>query len=102
LALAGLVGIIFSEDLLLTRILIFVTGFGFSNVFPIMFALIVEQKPAYANELSGLIILAVSGGAIIPPVIGLMSDLFGFVASIYVLIFCILYITYASYYVIKH
>jgi len=102
LALAGLVGIIFSEDLLLTRILIFVTDFGFSNVFPIMFALIVEQKPAYANELSGLIILAVSGGAIIPPVIGLMSDLFGFVASIYVLIFCILYITYASYYVIKH
>jgi len=102
LALAGLVGIIFSEDLLLTRILIFVIGFGFSNVFPIMFALIVEQKPAYANELSGLIILAVSGGAIIPPVIGLMSDLFGFVASIYVLIFCILYITYASYYVIKH
>jgi len=102
LALAGLIGIIFSENLLLTRILIFVAGFGFSNVFPIMFALIVEQKPAYANELSGLIILAVSGGAIIPPVIGLLSDLLGFVAAIYVLIFCILYITYASYYVIKH
>ncbi len=102
LALAGLVGIIFSENLLLTRILIFVAGFGFSNVFPIMFALIVEQKPDYANELSGLIILAVSGGAIIPPVIGIFTDLFGFVAAIYVLIFCILYITYASYYVIKH
>ncbi|MBU3928974.1 MAG: MFS transporter [Bacteroidetes bacterium] len=102
LALAGLIGIIFSEDLLLTWILIFVTGFGFSNVFPIMFALIVQQKPAYANELSGLIILAVSGGAVIPPVIGVLSDLFGFVAAIYVLIFCILYITFASYYVIKH
>lgn len=102
LALAGLVGIIFSENLLFTRILIFVAGFGFSNVFPIMFALIVDQKPDYANELSGLIILAVSGGAIIPPVIGIFTDLFGFVAAIYVLIFCILYITYASYYVIKH
>lgn len=102
LALVGLIGIIFSENLLLTRILIFVAGFGFSNVFPIMFALIVEQKPDYANELSGLIILAVSGGAIIPPVIGIFTDLFGFVAAIYVLIFCILYITYASYYVIKH
>ncbi len=102
LALAGLIGIIFSENLLLTQVLIFVTGFGFSNVFPIMFALIVEQKPAYANELSGLIILAVSGGAIIPPIIGVLSDIFGFVAAIYVLIACILYITYASYYVIKH
>ena len=101
LALAGLIGIIFSNDLLTTRILIFVTGLGFSNVFPIMFALIVEKKPEYANELSGLIILAVSGGAIIPPVVGIFSDLFGAMATIYVLIFCILYITYASYYVIK-
>ena len=66
-----------------------------------MFALIVEKKPEYANELSGLIILAVSGGAIIPPVVGIFSDLFGAMATIYVLIFCILYITYASYYVIK-
>jgi fucose permease len=101
LSLAGLIGIIFSDDLLLTRILIFVAGFGFSNIFPIMFAIIVEKKPAYANELSGLIILAVSGGAIIPPVIGLLTDMFGPFAAIYVLIFCILYIAYATYYVIK-
>lgn len=101
ITLVGLVGIIISNDLLLTRILIFVAGLGFSNVFPIMFAIIVEKKPTYANELSGLIILAVSGGAIIPPVIGFFSDMFGVTAAIYVLIFCMLYIAYASYYVIK-
>ena len=101
LTLLGLFGIILSDGLLLTRILIFVTGLGFSNVFPIMFAIIVEKKPAYANELSGLIILAVSGGAIIPPVVGLFTDMFGPLATIYVLIFCILYIAYATYYVIK-
>lgn len=101
LAITGLIGIIISDDLLLTQILIFVSGFGFSNVFPIMFALIVEKKPDYANELSGLIILAVSGGAIIPPIVGFFSDMFGIIATIYVLIFCMLYIAYASYYVIK-
>ncbi len=101
LAIIGLVGLIFSENLLVTQILIFVSGFGFSNVFPIMFALIVEKKPDYANELSGLIILAVSGGAIIPPIVGFFSDLFGVIATIYVLIFCMLYIAYASYYIIK-
>ena len=101
LAIVGLFGIILSNNLLLTQIMIFVSGFGFSNVFPIMFALIVEKKPDYANELSGLIILAVSGGAIIPPVVGFFSDMFGIVATIYVLIFCMLYIAYASYYVIK-
>ncbi len=101
LAIVGLIGIILSNNLLLTQIMIFVTGIGFSNVFPIMFALIVEKKPDYANELSGLIILAVSGGAIIPPVVGFFSDIFGVIATIYVLILCMLYIAYASYYVIK-
>jgi len=101
LTLLGLFGIILSDELMLTRVLIFVAGLGFSNVFPIMFAIIVEKKPAYANELSGLIILAVSGGAIIPPVVGLFTDMFGPLATIYVLIFCILYIAYATYYVIK-
>jgi len=101
LTLLGLFGIILSDDLMLTRVLIFVAGLGFSNVFPIMFAIIVEKKPAYANELSGLIILAVSGGAIIPPIIGFFTDMYGPLAAIYVLIFCVLYIAYATYYVIK-
>jgi FHS family L-fucose permease-like MFS transporter len=100
-AILGLVGIMISENLLTTQIMIFIAGFGFSNVFPIMFALIVEKKPEYANELSGLIILAVSGGAIIPPVIGLFVDMMGIMASIVVLILCMLYIAYASYFVIK-
>ena len=101
LALIGLLGLLFSNNLLLSRIMIFVAGLGFSNVFPIMFAIIVDRKPEYANELSGLIILAVSGGAIIPPMIGVLSDFIGISAVIYVLVFRILYITYASYYVIK-
>ncbi|RLD43577.1 MAG: MFS transporter [Bacteroidetes bacterium] len=101
LTLLGLFGIILSDDLMMTRVLIFVAGLGFSNVFPIMFAIIVEKKPAYANELSGLIILAVSGGAIIPPIIGFFTDMYGPLAAIYVLIFCVLYIAYATYYVIK-
>lgn len=101
LTFAGLFGLILSEDLLFTRILIFVAGLGFSNIFPIMFAIIVDKKPEYANELSGLIILAVSGGAVIPPVVGLLSDALGYYAAIYVLIFCMIYVAYSTYYVMK-
>ncbi len=101
IAVIGLVGIIFSHDLMLTRIMIFVAGFGFSNVFPIMFAIIVERKPDYANELSGLIILAVCGGAVIPPLSGLLSDVFTATASIYVLLACMAYVGYATWYAIK-
>ncbi len=101
IALIGLIGIIISHDLLISRIMIFVAGFGFSNVFPIMFAIIVQRKPDYANELSGLIILAVCGGAIIPPVAGLLSDMFSITASIYVLLACISYVGFATYYAMK-
>jgi fucose permease len=101
ITLIGLVGIVVSPDLNVTRVLIFIAGLGFSNLFPVMFAIIVQQKPDYANELSGLIILAVSGGALIPPIMGVLSDNFGVTSSIYVLIFCVLYISYAAYYAIK-
>lgn len=101
ITLVGLIGLIAIHDLTISRIMIFVAGFGFSNVFPIMFAIIVQRKPDYANELSGLIILAVCGGAIIPPVAGLLSDLFSVTAAIYVLLACIVYVGFATYYAIK-
>lgn len=82
-------------------VLIFITGFGFSNIFPLIFALTVEKKPEYANEISGLIILAVSGGAVIPPITGILTDRFGVTASIYVLIVCILYTAFTTYYLVK-
>jgi fucose permease len=101
ITLIGLLGLITINDLTISRIMIFVAGFGFSNVFPIMFAIIVQRKPDYANELSGLIILAVCGGAIIPPVAGLLSDMYSVTAAIYVLLACIVYVGFATYYAIK-
>ncbi len=101
ITLMGLAGLIMSNDLMLTRIMIFVTGFGFSNLFPLMFAIIVAKKPDYANELSGLIILAVSGGAIVPPIAGVLTDMVGFTAPLFVLLFCTLYVAFATWYVNK-
>ena len=100
-SLLGLVGIILSGDLMITRVMIFVTGLGFANTFPIVFAKIVERMPDYANELSSLIILSVIGGAIIPPVMGLLSDNVGVTASMFVLVFCMIYVLFASLYAIR-
>jgi FHS family L-fucose permease-like MFS transporter len=101
LTLLGLAGIIISGNLNVTRIMIFIAGLGFANIFPIIFALTVEHMPDYSNELSGLIILSVSGGAVIPPLMGIFSDNFGIQSSIFILVFCILYVGYASYYIIR-
>ncbi|NLI25374.1 MAG: sugar MFS transporter [Bacteroidales bacterium] len=98
---AGLLGILASPTLRFTWILIFITGLGFSNIFPLVFALTVERKPAYANEISGLVILAVSGGAVIPPIAGILTEKYGVTSSIYVLIFCTLYTLFATYYLLR-
>ena len=101
LTLIGLAGIILSGNLTLTRVMIFVIGLGFANTFPIVFALIVERMPDYTNELSSLIILSVIGGAVIPPVMGLLSDNVSVTASMFVPVVCMIYVGFASYYSIR-
>ncbi|HER07848.1 MAG TPA: MFS transporter [Bacteroides sp.] len=101
LTFIGLGGIIVSENLAVTRIMIFVAGLGFSNTFPILFAVIIDRMPRYANELSSLIILSVAGGAFIPPLMGLMSDTLGVTASLFVLVICVVYVSFATWYAIR-
>jgi fucose permease len=49
-------------------------GFGFANIWPLLFSITVEEKPERANELSGLMCMAISGGAILPLVMGKVID----------------------------
>ncbi|QEH33971.1 L-fucose-proton symporter [Aquisphaera giovannonii] len=50
-------------------------GLGFANIWPMLFSITVEEKPDRANELSGLMCMAISGGAIVPLVMGGLKDL---------------------------
>lgn len=49
-------------------------GLGFANIWPMLFSITVEEKPESANELSGLMCMAISGGAIVPLIMGAMID----------------------------
>ena len=49
-------------------------GLGNSNIFPIIFSQAIMHKPAKKNEISGLMIMGLIGGAIFPPVMGYVSD----------------------------
>ncbi len=102
LTLVGLAGIIGISNLSLAWVMIFITGLGFSNIFPIIFTIAIEKRPEYANEISGMIILAVCGGAVIPPIMGVISDSFGVTQSLFVLVACILYVSYSAYYAAKN
>ena len=50
-------------------------GFGFANIWPMLFSITVEEKPERASELSGLMCMAISGGALVPLVMGQLVDM---------------------------
>jgi fucose permease len=50
-------------------------GLGFANIWPMLFSITVEKKPECANELSGLMCMAISGGALLPLLMGWFLDL---------------------------
>jgi fucose permease len=50
-------------------------GLGFANIWPMLFSITVEEKPECANELSGLMCMAISGGALLPLLMGWLLDL---------------------------
>jgi MFS transporter, FHS family, L-fucose permease len=54
---------------------VFAAGLGFANIYPLLFSISVEERPERANELSGLMCMAISGGAIVPLVMGQLVDL---------------------------
>lgn len=53
-----------------------VFGIGYANLFSIIFSLSLKRMPEKANEVSALLIVGVSGGAILPPILGVITDTF--------------------------
>jgi fucose permease len=74
----------------------FVAGLGFANIFPLVFSIAVDSMPEHTNELSGLMVTAIVGGAILPPLMGLVADSTTVQISFLVPIAAIMYITWTS------
>ncbi len=66
----------------------FIIGLTVANVFPLVFSITVQQYPENSNEISGLMMMAVSGGAVIPFIMGMVNDQVNAVAAILVLAIC--------------
>jgi fucose permease len=73
-------------------LLIVLLGLAVANVFPILFAAALQRTPERANEISGLMIMGVSGGAVLMPVMGLIADHFGQAGALLFLLVTPLYL----------
>jgi len=81
--------------------LVFIIGFGVANIFPLVFSLTVRRFPERSNEISGLMMMAISGGALIPPLMGIASDALGVVSGMGVLLLCAAYLLIVSWIIIS-
>jgi FHS family L-fucose permease-like MFS transporter len=86
----------FSSNEVLTYIGVVLVGLGFANIFPLVFSITIEHMPRRSNELSGLMVMAISGGAIVPLIMGKVSDAGGILVGFAVPLVCLFYILFAS------
>ncbi len=84
------------NDLWSIGIMIVLVGLALSNVFSIIFSFALEHKSTQANEVSALLIMGVSGGALIPPLMGVFNDLFGLMSALLLLLICMFYIGFIA------
>lgn len=82
-------------------ILVFLTGLTVANIFPLVFSIAVGKYPDNSNEISGLMMMAICGGAAIPPLMGWISDSISVVAGFSVLIVCMILLFGISLYSLK-
>lgn len=81
--------------------LVFLTGLAVSNIFPLVFSITVEKYPSRSNEISGLMMMAICGGAVIPLIIGWISDLSNVAAGMSVLIVGMIYLLAVALYCLR-
>ena len=71
--LAGLLGMFMSSETIVI-VSIFIAGIGFGNIFPLIFSILIDSMPERDNELSGLLVMAIVGGAFIPAIMGVVAE----------------------------
>ena len=101
LGLVCLIAILFFKSHLIAWVLVFLIGLAVANIFPLVFSITIERHPTRGNEISGLMMMAISGGAFIPLLIGWVSDISSVALGMSILIICMIYLLSVSIYSLR-
>ncbi len=98
LALAAVAAMSFASGTAFILVLVGATGFFCSSIFSIIYSQAMKARPDKTNEISGLMIMGVCGGAVIPPLMGMLADAVGNQnGSVMVIGACLCYLAAASF-----
>lgn len=96
--LLALTGLIFVRNQSLILLLVCIIAFGSSSIFAVIYTLAIKSQPSLTNEISGLMVTGVAGGAIIPPLMGFATDYIGTQqGAVGIIILCAVYLVYCSF-----
>jgi FHS family L-fucose permease-like MFS transporter len=103
----SILGILAFLSILLLRspamawVIVFIIGLAVANIFPLVFSISVEKFPDRSSEISGLLMMAVCGGAVIPLLMGWITDISSNVYGMAVLLICMIFLLFVSLYAIR-
>ncbi len=101
LGILCLVVILLVRSSALAWILVFMIGLSVANIWPLVFSIVIGKFPERSNEISGLVMMAISGGAVIPLLVGWISDISNIAIGMTVLIGCMIYLWAVSMFYLK-
>jgi len=101
LGIICLAAIVLVKSPAMAWVLVFLIGLAVANIWPLVFSLAVEKYPNQSNEISGLVMMAISGGAVIPLLVGWVSDISSIALGMTILIGCMIYLWAVSVYCLK-
>ena len=86
-------GLLVVDKLVYIYLCIGLIGFGNSNLFSILFSQAFQLHPENINEVSGLMMMGIFGGAVLPLLMGITSDAIGSqLGAVIILAICTVYL----------
>jgi fucose permease len=95
--IAAMTAMLMMNNLWAVLTMIFVLGLAVANVFSVVFSAALQRNPGRANEISGLMIMGVAGGAIFPVIMGVVSDSVGQTGGLVVLLAALGYLLFCAF-----
>ena len=93
LAVAGTAGIFFAPTPTVFLVCVFVASLGIANTFGMCMGLAINRRPDKTNEVSSLVVMAIAGGAVVTPALGLVQQSsMGVFGLVWVLLACLTYL----------
>jgi fucose permease len=94
----ALVALVFALNQSFILALVCIIAFGSSSIFAVIYTLAIKSKPSLTNEISGLMVTGIAGGAIFPPLMGFATEYTGSQqGGVGIIILCAIFLVFCSF-----